>query len=361
MKLPVVFLLLLSFFCFADADVEDKLKICFFSPEITTLGIADWNQPTVDDLLKLQNFIKERHIRNVKRYSEDPTFQAPFPSDYLNKEFFGWLLYRSGRLSFIKDEIITPGRQVIYFNNDPNKKDKCVICYAGHQSSWNERDYIRGIHLMIKALEQTHFDGHFIYYIGGWPSLKKGRLKYIDVPFAFKPFLFEEARDLGYREVLWLDACCLPVKSLKPIFKHIRKKGLCFYSYGSLQKWREFDLGYAYLMPFLNLSKKGRYEQISSQVIGLDLSDAKALCLLNEWIKAAERKIPFLQSDEPPFMYLINQLQLQNCRMPNNYYIETPCNTGDFNYKRVNRDAIIYHQYDFIDSQYRVRVNLFSY
>jgi hypothetical protein len=213
----------------------------------------------------------------------------------------------------------------------------------------------------LESLKKFNFDGHFIYYIGGWPSLKKDRLKWVDVPFAFKPFLFEEVRDLGYENILWIDACCVPVKSLDPVFSFIKDKGLCFYSYGSNVNWREFTDGYAYLMPFLGLSKNKKYEEISSQVVGLNMSNPGAINLLNEWIFAAERKIPFLQSDEPPFMYLINHLNLRHGRMPSYFYVETPCNTGNFSYWKANNQAIIYHQYDFIDPQYPVPNDLFTH
>lgn len=357
----ILAVLLCTSFCFSETEVEGKLNARFFTPAITSVEMVDWKHPTVEDFWKLQCFMKARHVINIEEFSKNSIANGPFPSDLLNTEFYGWLLYRSGRIGLVKNEKEMAGREVIYFNGDRDKKDRCVICYAGYPSSWNGRDYARGVSTMIDALKKTGFDGHFIYYVGGWPSLENDRLRYVDVPFAFKPFLFEEVKNLGYQTVLWLDACCIPVKSLDPVFDYIQQKGICFYSYGDLQNWREFISGYAYLMPFLPIFKGGQYEQISSQVVGLDLSNSKACDLLNGWIQAAERRIPFLQSDEPPFMYLVNHLGLQYGRMPKSFYVETPCNTGDFCYWHVNKDAIIYHQYDFVHSKYSVPEDLFDH
>jgi hypothetical protein len=340
-----------------STEIEKGLEKLFFTPEITSLSISDWKQPTAEDYWKIQCFMQERHIANIN----SPPSDRPFPTEYLNTEFYGWLLYRNGRLGLVKNQTEMPSKHVVYCNNDPSNKKNCVISYAGCQSRGNERDYLRGINVILKSLEKLGFDGHFIYYIGGWPSLQRDRLKWVDVPFAFKPFLFEEVRDLGYENILWLDACCVPVKRLDPVFKFIQEKGLCFYSYGSKVQWREFTEGYKYLMPFLELSKRKQYDEISSQIVGLNTKDPKANQLLDEWLKAAERKIPFLQSDEPPFMYLVNHLNLNYGSMPQKFYVETPCNTGGFSYWRANHQAIIYHQYDFLNPQYAIPDELFSH
>jgi SAM-dependent methyltransferase len=343
---------------FGQSIIETELLKNFFFPEITTLDIQDWQNPTAEDYWKIHRFMKERHVANINT----PISNRPFPDEFLNTDFYGWLLYRSGRIAISSDPLEMPkGRQIVYFNNNPEKKDKCVICYAGYQSHWNDRDYLHSINFIIESLKKFNFDGHFIYYIGGWPSLEKNRLQLADVPFSFKPFLFEEARDLGYENILWIDACCVPVKSLDPIFEFIKTKGLCFYSYRSISNRGKTQDGFSYLMPFLEISHNKQYEDISSQVVGINVKNNAAAHLLDEWIHAAEKKIPFLSSDEPPFMYLVNNLGLTDMRMPIDFYIETPCNTGNFSYWKSNNKAIIYHQYDFLNPIYEVPYDLFEH
>lgn len=321
----------------------------FFSQELSSLTIADWLNPTASDYYLIDQFLKKK----VKALVETPLKDRPFPNDLLNIDFYGWITYRMNRGCLAKDPITEPSFQIEYLNNDPTNKEKCVICYASFPNGSPVRDYPEAIQHLRASLKKFHFDGHFIYRIGGWPNVKKGRLKFADVPFGFKPFFFEEVRDLGYKSILWLDACCIPVKSLDPLFDHIKEKGVCFYSYDSRLKWSEFNQGYSYLMPYLNLSSAGYYEDISSQIVGLHIPNPQANQLLNAWIQAAEKKIPFLMSDEPPFKFLVSRLGLNHCKMPSDYYVETPCNTGNFAYWEANPNAIIYHQYDFLDPTYK--------
>jgi hypothetical protein len=229
-------IIVLFLFCRAvfASEIEDRLKNCFFNPPIESLDIADWEHPTIADYWKIQRFFKQKLTGII----EKPISERPFYTDYLNTEFYGWLTYRMGRLKLIKDEEEMPSFHTVYFNNDPEKKDKCVICYAGYPSPGSEqRNYTLGIDLIIQSLKKHNFDGHFIYRIGGWPNIQKGRLRYADVPFAFKPFLFEEVRDLGYKKILWLDSSCVPVKSLDPVFNWIETYGLCFKE-SSMRKFR---------------------------------------------------------------------------------------------------------------------------
>ena len=84
------------------------------------------------------------------------------------------------------------------------------------------------------------------------------------------------------------------------------------------------------------------------------MSDAKAVRLLDAWIKEAEKKVPFLMGDEPVLMHLVNYMKLTGCAVPMSYYVQTPFNTGDFAYWKTNPDALLYHQYDFINPLFQL-------
>jgi hypothetical protein len=333
-----------------------KLRTHFFSPDITDLPISDWYNPTVKDYQLIQTFIREK----IRKLADSPIAERPFGNEFLNTEFYGWTTYRMNRGNLAGEENDTrlPRPYVIYFNKDPFNKKRCIICYASHGSSGG-RNYERGIEIIIESLRRLNFDGHFIFYIGGWPNVRGGRLKYADVPYAFKPFMFEEVRDLGYEQVLWIDACCVPVNNLDPVFKFIEKNGLCFVGYGdAAMPWNEFNRSYKDIMPFIDLQKS--YNNLVSQVVGINMRDARGRQLLNAWIKTAEDKVAFLQSDQPPFIFLINDLHLMHGQLPYHYFAETPCNTGYFSYWESNPYAIFYHQYDFVDTQYSLPRDFFD-
>jgi len=346
MRWLVIFL---CFFNFVNAKQdEEKIKKYFFNPEVTSLSISDWYNPSVEDYKLIQNFLREK----ASRLCSTPLSSRPFPTAYLNEDFHGWIMYRmsrSGGLVKWDETDNVPVRKIIYFNNDPDNKKKCIICYVNYPRSATDkdRDYVRSLNFLIHALEKTHFDGHFIYYIGGWPGVDKGRLKFIDCPYGFKPFLFEEARDLGYENILWLDACVIPVKNVNPVFDFIKKKGICFFTSHSRPSWRQFDMGYASLMPSMAMSRDKPYEEVSARVIGLNMTDPKGVDLLNKWLVAAEKKIPFLVSDEPVLMYLINYLKLNYGAIPNKFF--ATMYLKNFSYWNGRKEIILYHDYGFLD------------
>lgn len=341
----------------SSLDQEQTLKEHFFSPEVTSLEVSDWYNPTVQDYRTIQKFLSTK----IKRIVETPVSSRPFSSQFLNTEFYGWITYRMNRGDLVgADTTESPKLRVHYFNNKPSAKKKCVICYTSYPIAGSgDRDYKRGIAYIIESLRRHHFDGHFIYYIGGWPNVQKGRLKYVDVPYSFKPFLFEEVRDMGYENVLWIDAATIPVKNLDPIFDLIMKNGLCFVGDLSPIPWNEFNRSYKILIPSLQLNKT--YKDLVSQVVGLNLKDPRGVKLLNAWIKAAEQKLPFLLSDQPPFVFLVNDMNLLSGKLPSSYCLETPSGCGNFAYWKHNKKTILYHQYDFLNTQFSIPEDFFDH
>lgn len=353
-KLISLFVLVCSVKSFTS-DIEKNIREYFFSPDITILNISDWENPTVDDYLLIQDFM----LKKKSDLMNTPLDNRPFKNNFLNDEFYKWIIMRM-RFAFIENKIEKPSFHIEYFNNDPSKKNKCVICYASFPYETPKREPQQGINYIIKSLKKFKFDGHFVYRIGGWPNLKKGRLKYADVPYAFKPFLFEEARDLGYKTILWLDACCVPMKSLDPIFDLIQSQGLCYFSFGTL-KWREFLNGHKYLMPFYNISENKNYEWGTTQIVGINVKNAEGNKLLDEWIKLAERKIPLLQGTDPPFTFLLNHLHLIERQIPPKYFVEMPWTLLDFaRWKKKHPQAIVFHQYAFLRPNVVIPENIFN-
>jgi len=224
-----------------------------------------------------------------------------------------------------------------------------VICYGSYNKDWwtnktGDRDYMKGIAFMIESLKASNFDGHFIYRIGGWPSLKRGRLKFADVPYAFKPFFIEEVRDLGYKQVLWLDSASMPVRSLDPIFDFIKAQGCCFFNYGTMSQDKIHMV--SHVLRSLGLPVKNFYHDIVTQVVGFNFDNKKASRLLDLWVEAATRKVPFIEpsADQVSFAFLVDHLNLLNGMLPNHYGEE-----GRPGYFRVRPGTIIFHQYDFLN------------
>lgn len=348
--------ILLSFnVLFSDLAEENRFKEHFLSPPLESLNISDWKHPTHEDYNLIQQHLKNKLLRILA----SPESSRPFGSERLNSGngLHGWITYRLGRFKMIEDNK-EPIYKVEYLNNDPKKKDKCIICYASYNMGGSDRDYAKGIDYIKKSLIASKFEGHFIYRVGGWPNLKQGRLKYADVPYAFKPFFFEEVKNLGYKRILWVDSASVPVKSVAPIFKFMKKNGCCFFSNGPMGSQEIKDK--SYVIRALDLPERDQYTHVLSQVVGFDLNDKKAAKLLKLWIKGAKRKVPFLEpsADQLSFAFLVNELGLLKGKMPDDWCLEGP--SLNFTLPKQYPNCIIYHQYDFLNPDAVVPDDLFS-
>ncbi len=328
----------------------------FFYPDLNSLEIEDWSAPTQDDLWKVQRLIST----NVQRVVETPLEQRPFKRKYQNTTFYGTLTYRMGRLRLVSDDQ-EPTRCIDFLGNDPDQRERCVICYVGYpQEGAPDRDYALGIENIRSSLKHFGFNGHFFYYIGGWPGAKRERLRWADAPYSFKPFLFEEARDLGYKQILWLDCTVTPVKSLDPVFEHISKEGIGFHGNNFQLSVLKGQHGFEPILPYKLPAGRKRYLHLISTIVGFDTENKQANALLDRWIINAEMKAPFLQGDQPTLTFMINDLGLYDKKFPASFYVITPCNTLNFEYKQYNSSAVLYHQYDFINPRSRIPDDLFS-
>lgn len=81
---------------------------------------------------------------------------------------------------------------------------------------------------LAQALKEVGFEGGIYYRIGGYPTPTGEELKYCGVPYAFKPLMVEEAFNLGYERVLWLDTSVWPMQKVDDLFEVIEKEGFLF-------------------------------------------------------------------------------------------------------------------------------------
>lgn len=313
-----------------------KIREHFCPDDFDSLPLSSWTEPTVEDFQIIENYLRNRQRRIAGNLADQQYVISSFVD--------GWTAYRVGKT------IITDGTEPklvkIDFGNDPNQRERCIICYisCGHGG----RNYENGLAVMIKALEKVNFKGHLIYRVCGWPSLSKGRLHYADVPYAFKPFMFEEVKDMGYRNILWLDSCFIPIKELSAIFSCLEKNGYCYYNEGTdtqdnLEPWD-------YIRQALNAPQQSEYLNVITQIVGISCTHPTGLALLEEWTRAACAKLPFLNhsADQLCFSYLINKNKLHTGRLPAS--IKCGNHSPVFELPEGAKNAFFYHNYRFIDS-----------
>jgi hypothetical protein len=191
--------------------------------------------------------------------------------------------------------------------------DRCVVCCAPFNGK-----YPYYVSTMIKGLREVKFDGHFLYYIGGWPNPTGQEIKYAGVPYSFKIFAMVEAAQLGFNNVLWVDSACYPLRSLDPLFEHIEQ-------YGALINWYVNKKLPTYIFP----STRALLEEltgvdvlnakfVNTITFGLKMDTSEAIELVRQYYACADMGTPFLSCfpEEWVLTSIINQKQFSGWRVP---------------------------------------------
>jgi hypothetical protein len=264
----------------------------YLLPAKEKISLESWTNPSIEDYKIIQDYLSN----------------APRPElQYCNHlPGSNWREVRIRNFKIIAENQ-NPEFHIELFGNDPNDKKNCIVTYI----SCNE-GYKKDLQDLIHQLEIIGFNGHLIYRIGGWPNTEENSLELFDVPYAFKLFSILEARRLGYKNCLWLDACFYPVKPLDLLFEHIDKHGVFFCrmhdynSTGHIQEFATLALANTPLLKFLKLNA------VTTIAIGLDLTSTKGNDILFKWHTMAKNKLGFLSfiPEMAPWYILANYLDL---------------------------------------------------
>ncbi len=216
----------------------------------------------------------------------------------------------------------------LYFNTSKEDKQRCIICY----SSFN-RNYPIGVKRLKKALSLIGYKGHFIYRIGGWPNLDEESLKYAHVLFAFKPFFFKEVKNMGYKNVLWLDSSILPLKPLDCIFEKIEKNG--YFGYESNFILSEYTNEFVLNLFKVSVDQADCIKTIEANILGLNLNSTVGNTILVRWQEAVKNGGFYsARHDQNAFSLIAYKLELKN--------FENPMISRPYKIEDINENSIFF-------------------
>lgn len=259
-------LLFMQLLCYSDPEIEELWK-----------QIPDMYHP------KLENFrLIETYISNGKRPYLDSLERAPKdPSQVVR-------LARIRSFKFIGPADEMPIFEVHRLNISKETENRCILIFGSHNSK--DKPYSEYARNAIRELERIGYSGHVLLRIGGFPGLNRGTLMYSYVPYAFKVAFFQEARELGYREVFWMDSAMHPLRDLEWIFEKIRKEGYFCMSPGHLD--RNYFPKEASDSLSIPESLFPQIPHIQSGILGFNMEDEKAIAVLDGWEQETARLLP---------------------------------------------------------------------
>jgi hypothetical protein len=168
---------------------------------------------------------------------------------------------------------------------------RCVISLAT-----SGRGFPEGLLRLERSLEKVGFDGEFL----SWPpgSFPTDCPSQLEVPFAFKPYCFQEARQRGMQLVLWLDSSCVPIRPLDAIFDAMDPRGYIIFKNGDLVlgEWAS-DLA----LETLGLTREQALTlpEANTAAIGLNVASETGVEFLVRWHEAAKDGLAFRGVREP--------------------------------------------------------------
>lgn len=174
---------------------------------------------------------------------------------------------------------------------DEPRAARCVLSLAT-----SDRNYPELLVRLGRSVVESGFAGEF----HAWPPgrFPDGCPPHLEVPFAFKPFCFREARDRGFEALLWLDSSCVVVRPLDQLFRQIEERGHLLVRQGrfAVGAWAS-DAALEWFG--LSRDEAMAVPEVNAAAIGLDLRHPLAREFLDRWHEAALAGVPFRGSQRP--------------------------------------------------------------
>jgi hypothetical protein len=165
--------------------------------------------------------------------------------------------------------------KLLHIDGKDNDTKKCVISLGVGKPVFKLT-----LQRLGESLKRVGFNGDYLYWDESLPS---GCPDQFEAPFAFKSYCFNKAKELGYEQVLWIDAPCVAIRKMAPVFRSMEQHGYIFFNnnYGQMMgQWSSDDA-----LAKNQISRDAALEmpEIPCSVLGLDLRSDLACRFLNGW------------------------------------------------------------------------------
>jgi hypothetical protein len=165
--------------------------------------------------------------------------------------------------------------KLVHIGKKNNANKKCVISLGVGKPVFKLT-----LERLGESLKRVGFDGDYLYWDQSLPS---GCPDHFEAPFAFKSHCFNIAKQLGYEQVLWIDAPCVAIRKIVPVFRSIEQHGYIFFNnnYGQMMgQWSSDD---ALARNQISREEALNMPEIPCSVLGLDLRSDLACSFLDGW------------------------------------------------------------------------------
>lgn len=106
------------------------------------------------------------------------------------------------------------------------------------------------------------------------------------MPYAFKAWAVEAAREAGHTRILWADASILPIRSMEPLWQRIERDGYWF----SRNGWKNSEWTARETLPLLGVTdeQNQQIEHVVATAFGLDLRSEIGQEFAEQYLRLAQ-------------------------------------------------------------------------
>lgn len=180
----------------------------------------------------------------------------------------------------------TPSLEKYSFHVEETAQDRCILLYASSNGSYRER-----LDQLLEELFLSGYKGHILVRRGGFPDED---LELAKIPYAFKLAFLKEAKELGYKEALWIDLSLHPLTNLEMLFSEIKRNEVLFLKISSLLENISKHSIQAASNLGIDFESFKSVSHISSSIIGLNLQSKKCEKLLSLWEECTKKEKAYL-------------------------------------------------------------------
>lgn len=271
----IIFFYLLIASSLSAYQGEEEVE-CVFSK------ISDIRHPTLQEYHLVENFLK---------FGERPYLSS------LNLENYIPPLYdkaqghrRMGRnLKLVGDNNEMPIFEIHHAGSKQNN-ERCILLYASYNYPYPEK-----ARSLVFELIDMGYQGDILMRIGGFPNMDQEGLRLCHIPYAWKIAFFHEAKNLGYKQILWLDSSMHPLKDLEAVFAKIDCDGYLSLDSGVNLNYG-YELGYnlkdAIEALHVSVESLNQIPHVNTWAVGFNLNFPLSHEILEEWLEETKKVAP---------------------------------------------------------------------
>lgn len=145
--------------------------------------------------------------------------------------------------------------------------------------------YVNGQERLVRTLSECNAD---LLFFQNESEINAPRHK--ENPYAFKTYAFKHALNLGYNQILWLDASIYAIKKIDSVWDIISREGhIMQYAGWNCGQWANDKC-----LDYFNLSRDEAMKMPmygNAGLLGLDFTNTRSYSFFEKWHKASEEGI----------------------------------------------------------------------